>query len=193
MELHQNMILNDKTIKQYLNNKKITITPLTTKKQIQPSSIDLRLGNTIQTFKETPTYIDTHKNITQHMKKQTIPENNKLIIQPHEFLLATTKEYIKLPNDIVGRVEGRSSIGRLGLTVHVTAGYIDPGFQGNITLEMYNMNKYPIAIYPNQRVCQLVLEELNEPAKYPYGCGECGSKYQGQTGATCSSISVDKF
>lgn len=187
-------ILNDKTIKKYLNNEKIHITPPPTKKQIQPSSIDLRLGNTIQTFKENNTlYLDTHKNINQYMQKQTIPENNKLIIHPHEFLLATTKEYIQLPDDIVGRVEGRSSIGRLGLTIHVTAGYIDPGFQGTITLELYNMNKYSIAIYPNQRICQLVLEELNESCEYSYGSVECGSKYQGQIGATASRINNDSL
>lgn len=186
------MILNDKTIRKHLENKKIEITPELNDKQIQPSSIDLRLGNTIQTFKENNTlYLDTHEDTTPYMSKYTIPENHKLIIQPHEFLLATTHEYIRLPDNIVGRVEGRSSIGRLGLTIHVTAGYIDPGFQGNITLELYNMNRHPIAIYPGQRICQLVLEELNESAGYPYGSVVCGSKYQGQTGATASRINND--
>ena len=185
------MILNDQTIKKYLDNEKIIITPITPI-QIQPSSIDLRLGNTIQTFTQNNNlYIDTHKDITPYTKQTIIPENNKLIIQPHEFLLASTKEYVKLPPNIVGRVEGRSSIGRLGLTVHVTAGYVDPGFEGNITLEIFNMNKLPIAIYPDQRICQLVLEELNEPALYPYGSEECGSKYQGQLGATVSRINND--
>ena len=186
------MILNDKTIQKYIKTGKLKITPQPMDKQIQPSSIDLRLGNTIQTFKENSTlYIDTHKDITPYMQEHTIPRNHKLVIQPHEFLLATTQEQITLPDNIVGRVEGRSSIGRLGLTIHVTAGYIDPGFTGTITLELYNMNRHPIAIYPGQRICQIVLEELNEPAKYPYGSSKCGSKYQGQAGATASRINND--
>lgn len=120
-----------------------------------------------------------------------LEDGEAFIIHPGEFALASTYETIKLPKHLVGRVEGRSSIGRLGVTVHVTAGYIDPGFHGKITLEISNIGKMPIAIYPKQRICQIVFETMTSPAKRPYGHPERDSKYMGQNGPESSKISKD--
>jgi dCTP deaminase len=103
-----------------------------------------------------------------------------LTLFPRDFCLATTEEYIRVPDDLVARVEGKSSLGRLGLTCHATAGFIDPGFEGRITLELYNMNPNPIVLRPGRAICQLSFMTLTEPAERPYGHPDLGSKYQGQ-------------
>lgn len=118
-------------------------------------------------------------------------EYRGMLIEPGEFMLATTKEYVKVPDDLVARVEGRSSLGRLGLTMHITAGYIDPGFEGNITLEIANLSNSSIRLYPNQRVCQIVFETMTTPSEIPYGHPSRNSKYMGQTGIECSRIHED--
>lgn len=188
------MILSDRDIKEYLKLKKISITPLLNEEiQIQPSSVDLRLGNEFRIFKYSelpfinPKDPDSAKNITE---LKVIPNDSYFIIQPKEFVLGTTYEYIKIPDSIVGRLEGRSSLGRLGLIVHSTAGYIDPGYEGKITLEISNLGKIPIALYPGMRICQIVFEKLSSPAERPYGIKR-NSKYQGQKDVTESKISED--
>lgn len=175
------MILNQQQIQ---NNNSIKIEPKPNNNQIQPCSIDLRLDNEflqpvpeekIDPAKESPRY--------EYLSA------DKLILPPHSFLLASTIEKITLPKNIVARVEGRSSIGRLGLTVHVTAGFIDPGFTGNITLELANLSHNPIVLHKGMRICQIVFDEI-EPPLLVYG--ECGNKYQNQVGVTGSMIHYDE-
>jgi dCTP deaminase len=188
-------ILSDKDIKNYLISKKIVIEPLIdVEKQIQPSSVDLRIGNEFKTFKiiRKP-FIDPKDStdISSYMGSVYIPDEESFIIHPNEFALATTYETVKVPNDLVARVEGRSSMGRLGITMHVTAGYIDPGFEGKITLEISNIGKMPVALYPSQRVCQIVFETMTSPSEKPYGHTDRDSKYMGQVRPESSRIKLD--
>lgn len=187
-------ILSDIDIKKYLEEGNIVIDPITDEKQIQPSSVDLRLGNKFKGFKiVTKPFIDPYddNDLESYMNEIVVEEGQPFIIHPGEFTLATTYENVKLPSDIVARVEGRSSMGRLGITMHVTAGYIDPGFEGNITLEISNIGKMPVALYPGQRVCQIVFETMTSPSAKPYGHEDRDSKYMGQTGPQVSRIKED--
>ncbi|MGN1363633.1 MAG: dCTP deaminase [Methanobrevibacter sp.] len=187
-------ILSDKDLKEYIKNKKIVIDPLKDEEQIQPSSVDMRLGDEFKVFKVIrKPYIDPKddEDLTSYMESITVENNNAFIIHPGEFALATTYEYVKVPNDLVARVEGRSSMGRLGVTMHVTAGYIDPGFEGKITLEISNIGAMPVALYPGQRVCQLVFETMTNPAEKPYGHPDRNSKYMGQKSPETSRIKYD--
>ncbi|MBO7718523.1 MAG: dCTP deaminase [Methanosphaera sp.] len=187
-------ILSDVDIKKYLDEGKIVIDPIEDDKQIQPSSVDLRLGDEFKGFKiVTKPFIDPFDKVDleSYMDLLTVEEGEPFIIHPGEFTLATTYEYVKIPDDIVARVEGRSSMGRLGITMHVTAGYIDPGFEGKITLEISNIGKMPVALYPGQRVCQIVFETMTSPSAKPYGHKERDSKYMGQTGPQVSKIKQD--
>lgn len=188
-------ILSDKDIKDHLKNGIIVIKPLENPDmQIQPSSVDLRIGNEFKGFKiiHKP-YINPmdKSDIDSYMESVHINENEPFIIHPGEFALATTHEVVKLPDNLVARVEGRSSIGRLGITMHVTAGYVDPGFHGKITLELSNVGKMPVAIYPRQRVCQIVFETMTSPSERPYGHPERDSKYMGQKSPEASKIKQD--
>lgn len=161
-------------------------------KQIQPASVDLRLGNEFKVFKNIKkSYLDPKDDISAHMKSIKINEDEPFIIKPNEFALGTTLEYIKLPDDLVGRVEGRSSMGRLGVTMHVTAGFIDPGFEGKITLEISNIGTMPIALYPGQRTSQIVFEMMSSAAEVPYDHPDRESKYMYQTGPVNSRIKSD--
>ncbi|MBR3213363.1 MAG: dCTP deaminase [Methanosphaera sp.] len=187
-------ILSDVDIKKYLDEGKIVIDPIEDYKQIQPSSVDLRLGDEFKGFKiVTKPFIDPFDKIDleSYMESLTVEEGEPFIIHPGEFTLATTYEYVKIPDDIVARVEGRSSMGRLGITMHVTAGYIDPGFEGRITLEISNIGKMPVALYPGQRVCQIVFETMTSPSAKPYGHEDRDSKYMRQTGPQVSKIKQD--
>ena len=187
-------ILSDKTIKEYLDKGKIVIDPLKDEKQIQPSSVDMRLGDEFKVFKVIrQPYIDPKDpdEVAEYMESTTVKEGEAFIIHPNEFALATTYEYVKVPDDLVARVEGRSSMGRLGVTMHVTAGYIDPGFEGRITLEISNIGAMPVALYPGQRVCQIVFETMTTPSERPYGHPERNSKYMGQVKPESSRIKQD--
>ena len=187
-------ILSDKTIKEYLEEGKIVIDPLKDEQQIQPSSVDMRLGDEFKVFKVIrKPYIDPkdEEDIAEYMESSTVPEGEAFIIHPNEFALATTKEYVKVPDDLVARVEGRSSMGRLGVTMHVTAGYVDPGFEGRITLEISNIGAMPVALYPGQRVCQLVFETMTTPAELPYGHPKRNSKYMKQLKPESSRVKLD--
>lgn len=187
-------ILSDKTIKEYLKEGKIVIDPLKDEQQIQPSSVDMRLGDEFKVFKVIrKPYIDPkdEEDIAEYMESSTVPEGEAFIIHPNEFALATTQEYVKVPNDLVARVEGRSSMGRLGVTMHVTAGYVDPGFEGRITLEISNIGAMPVALYPGQRVCQLVFETMTTPAELPYGHPKRNSKYMKQLKPESSRVKLD--
>lgn len=187
-------ILSDKTIKEYLEEGKIVIDPLKDEQQIQPSSVDMRLGDKFKVFKVIrKPYIDPkdEEDIAEYMESSTVPEGEAFIIHPNEFALATTQEYVKVPDDLVARVEGRSSMGRLGVTMHVTAGYVDPGFEGRITLEISNIGAMPVALYPGQRVCQLVFETMTTPAELPYGHPKRNSKYMKQLKPESSRVKLD--
>lgn len=187
-------ILSDKTIKEYLEEGKIVIDPLKDEQQIQPSSVDMRLGDEFKVFKVIrKPYIDPkdEEDIAEYMESSTVPEGEAFIIHPNEFALATTQEYVKVPDDLVARVEGRSSMGRLGVTMHVTAGYVDPGFEGRITLEISNIGAMPVALYPCQRVCQLVFETMTTPAELPYGHPKRNSKYMNQLKPESSRVKLD--
>lgn len=187
-------ILSDKTIKDYLKEGKIVIDPLKDEQQIQPSSVDMRLGDEFKVFKVIrKPYIDPkdEEDIAEYMESSTVPEGEAFIIHPNEFALATTQEYVKVPDDLVARVEGRSSMGRLGVTMHVTAGYVDPGFEGRITLEISNIGAMPVALYPGQRVCQLVFETMTTPAELPYGHPKRNSKYMKQLKPESSRVKLD--
>lgn len=187
-------ILSDKTLKEYLKKGKIAIEPLEDEMQIQPSSIDMRLGNEFKVFKVIrKPYIDPKdpEDVASYMESTIVEPGEAFIIHPNEFALATTNEYVKVPDDLVARVEGRSSMGRLGVTMHVTAGFIDPGFEGKITLEISNIGAMPVALYPGQRVCQIVFETMTTPSEIPYGHPSRNSKYMGQVKPESSRIKQD--
>jgi len=174
------MILSDKTIRHYLSEKKLVIDPLEDM-QIQPGSVDLRLGNHYLK-------IDSHKIASLELTSK--PEyvemiQEEVVIPPHSFLLATTREYVKLADDLTAFVEGRSSIGRLGLFIQ-NSGWVDPGFEGEITIELFNANNLPIKLVSGVRICQLVIAQLDQKAQNPYR-----GKYQGQRNATGSRVSMD--
>ena len=175
------MILNQQQI---LQNPNIKIHPKPSKEQIQPCSIDLRLDN--EFLQPVP---DEKVDPAKDSPRYEYMSADKLILPPHSFILASTIEKIELPRNIVARVEGRSSIGRLGLTIHITAGFIDPAFKGNITLELANLSNAPIVLHKGMRICQIVFETI-EPPLLAYG--ECSNKYQGQNGVTGSMIYYDE-
>jgi dCTP deaminase len=188
-------ILSDSDIKKHIEEGLILIDPLEDpERQIQPSSVDLRIGSEFKGFRiiRKPCIDPKDKSdIESYMESFHITEKEPFIIHPGEFALATTFEKVKLPDNLVARVEGRSSMGRLGITMHVTAGYIDPGFCGKITLEISNIGKMPVALYPGQRVCQIVFETMTSPAEKPYGHPDRDSKYMGQTRPETSRIKHD--
>jgi dCTP deaminase len=177
------MLLSDKEIKKYILEKKIILKPLPDfNSQLGPASLDIRLGNEFRIFNSNkkpyidPKDPDTFLGLTKLVK---IKDNEKFILHPREFVLGVTLEEINLPANIGARIEGRSSWGRLGLIVHSTAGYIDPGFKGRLTLEMSNIGNIPIILYPGLRICQLAFELLSSPAENPYSKRK-NSKYGGK-------------
>lgn len=174
------MILSDKTILKMLDEKSLVINPVT-KEQIQPASVDIRLGNTFSVVDDTPSNIIT---LESQINYKTITTDTYLIM-PGEFVLATTMEYFELPDNLTAFVEGRSSLGRMGLFIQ-NAGWVDPGFKGEITLELYNANRCAIELKTGRRVGQLVFAEMDAPAINPYN-----GKYQGQMGATGSRVFMD--
>jgi dCTP deaminase len=189
------MILSDVDIQARLREGDLRIDPLDDPElQIQPASVDLRLGNDFIVF--TPghipcIYIDRVDDAASYTQAVRIPDEDHFILHPGEFALGTTMELVRIPHDLVGRLEGRSSLGRLAVIVHATAGFIDPGFEGRITLELTNVGKVPVALKPGMRCSQIVFHELKTPSARPYGAAR-GSKYQGQTGPIASRISVDR-
>lgn len=182
-------VFSDISIKRAVQSGKVKISPYN-EELVQPSSIDVLLGNHFRVFRNHGnTCIDPRS--PQHMTEEIIMEGeDAFILHPGEFVLGTTIEHITLPADTVARLEGKSSLGRLGLLIHSTAGYIDPGFSGQITLEISNIANLPIKLYPGMRIGQISLHCLTEPAERPYGSAGVG-KYQGQTGATDSRSAQD--
>lgn len=182
------MILSDKSIKELLKSKKLVITPFD-EDLVQPSSYNLRLANTFRIFRNTKhAFLDTKKPVSDFMELIEIKNDEPIIIHPREFLLGETREYFEFPNDMVGRLEGKSSLARLGIIIHTTAGYFDPGFKGTGTLEITNLANIPIALYPGMKIAQMSFHYLSTPADFPYGSRSLGSKYQGQHGPTESRL-----
>ena len=176
------MILSDRTITRLIKEGKLVVEPFDPK-NVQCSSLDLRLGGEIAVYEESGEVIDVKEKI-RGVKRKKFEEF--FIIKPKEFVLATTLEYLKLPENITAFVEGRSSLGRLGLFIE-NAGWVDAGFEGQITLELYNANSRPIKLYKGMRICQLVFAKLDEKPEKVYG-----GKYKGQRGVTPSRIFMDE-
>ena len=188
------MILSDRDIKAYLESGHIKITAdYDVYADIQPASLDIRLGNDFKIYDHTKTPILDPRNINEevHTRMIHIPDGEAFIVQPGEFILGATSCIIKVPDNLTVRVEGRSSLGRLGIIVHSTAGFIDPGFEGTITLEISNLNRLPIALYPGMRVGQFAFEMMSSPCETPYG-SDRGSKYKGQIEPKDSQIFQDR-
>jgi dCTP deaminase len=189
------MILSDRDLLQRIRSGDIVVEPLDDPElQIQPASIDLRLGNTFRVY-QLPhvACIDLRdpQSVTHYTEEIVIPDGEGFILQPGEFALGSTFETIGVPSDLVARVEGRSSIGRIAIVVHATAGFIDPGFQGEITLELSNLGRCAVKLYPGMRISQVVFHTMTSPAERPYGA-QRGSKYQGQKGPVASRLAVDR-
>lgn len=149
---------------------------------IHASSMDFHLGNSFKLYEHSKfAVIDPRRPETfqGHMRMITINDGDPYMVQPGEFVLGVTQEMLTVPDDLVARVEGRSSLGRLGIIVHSTAGFVDPGFSGTITLEISNLNRMPIALYPGMRICQIAFEQMSSPADTPYHAKPF-SKYHGQ-------------
>ncbi len=174
------MILSDRDLRARLLDGSIGVAPLSDlEQQLQPASIDLRLGDKFRSIADTAQ--DTFV---------TVEPGGVYVLAPGAFALGTTVERVRVPNDLVARVEGRSSVGRIAVIVHATAGFIDPGFEGEITLELANLGPKPARLSPGMRICQIVFHQLTSPVERPYGAAR-GSKYAGQSGPTPSRIDHD--
>ena len=182
------VILSDRTIREQLAAGRIVIDPLD-ESLIQPSSIDVRISNLFRVFRNhTRGIIDVKHDMVDLTELVEIPDGSDepFMLHPGEFVLGSTLERIAVPDDLVGRVEGKSSLGRLGLLIHSTAGFIDAGFDGHITLELANVASLPITLYPGMKIGQVSFMMMTTPAERPYGSGAEGSKNQGQRGPTPS-------
>ena len=181
------MILSDRTLREQLDAGRIVVEPLD-ESLIQPSSIDVRISNLFRVFRNhTAAVIDVKQDLTGLTELIEIDDPDQaFMLHPGEFVLGSTLERVGMPDDLVGRVEGKSSLGRLGLMIHSTAGFIDAGFDGHITLELANVASLPITLYPGMKIGQISFMEMTTPADRPYGQGAAGSKYQGQRGPTPS-------
>ncbi len=184
-------VLSDRTIKEELAAGRLVIDPLD-KNDIQPASVDLHLDRVFRIFRVTRRpYVDVREPMEDLTELVSIEDDEPFIIQPGSFVLGSTLESVTLPDDIVARVDGKSSLGRLGLLVHATAGYVDPGWMGKLTLELSNQSQMPIALYYGMKVSQISFLRLSTPVERPYGSEGLASKYQGQTGPTPSRIFQD--
>ena len=178
-------VLSDRTIRRLIDDGRIEIDPYDAG-LLQPSSVDVRVDRLFRVFRNNrASYIDVkvEQDLTELVE---VDDEEPFILHPGEFVLGSTLERVRLPDDLVARLEGKSSLGRLGLLIHSTAGFIDPGWDGHVTLELSNVANLPITIYHGMKIGQVSFMELTEPAEKPYGSGELGSKYQGQRGPTPS-------
>jgi len=184
------MILSDRDIKQALTDGRIKIEPSDgLEKRIGPDGIDFRLGNTFLVFERNKqAYIDPRhaQTATGTTRQIVVKTGEPFIIHPHELVLATTLERVALPDDLLGRLEGRSSLGRLGIIVHSTASVFHPGWDGTATMELGNLGVMPVALYPRMRICSFTFEKMSSPVEQPYG--STTNKYQGQSGPLPSGV-----
>jgi dCTP deaminase len=180
------MVLSDRTISRLIADGRIGIDPYD-EALLQPSSVDVRVDNAFRVFHNARyPYIDVKKHQEELTGLIEIEPDEPFILHPGEFVLGATLERVTLPDDLVARLEGKSSLGRLGLLIHSTAGFIDPGFDGHVTLELSNVANLPITIYHGMKIGQISFMQMTEPASAPYGSSTLGSKYQGQRGPTPS-------
>jgi dCTP deaminase len=177
-------VLSDGTIRRLVEEGRIRIEPWDAA-MVQPASVDVRLGTTFRVFhNHRAPAIDLRDPPTNLTEQVEVEEGEPFVIHPGEFVLGRTLEWVAMPDDIVCRIEGKSSVGRLGLIVHATAGFVDPGFEGTLTLEITNLTRIPIKLYPGLPIAQLSFMTLDAPAERPYGHPDLGSHYQGQLEAT---------
>jgi len=187
----QAVVLSDRSIREELAIGRLRIEPLSDD-AIQPSSVDLRLDRLFRIFKKTDhPLINVREPCDDCTQLIQVEGDEPFVIRPGEFVLANTLETITLPDDLVARLDSRSSLGRLGLLVHATAGYVDPGWSGKLTLELANAAQMPIAVYCGMKICQISFLRLSTPVERPYGSPGLGSKYQGQQEPTPSRIHQD--
>src|ERR1700736_4993405 len=180
------MVLSDRTIRRMIAEERIGIAPYDPG-LLQPSSLDVRVDRYFRVFRNSRyPFIDVKQAQEELTELVEIDDETPFILHPGEFVLGSTLERVRLPDDLVARLEGKSSLGRLGLLIHSTAGFIDPGWDGHVTLELSNVANLPITIYYGMKIGQLSFVQLSEPAQTPYGASELGSKYQGQQGPTPS-------
>ena len=180
------MLLSDRDIRAEIAAERLGIDPYDPS-LVQPSSVDVRLDNMFRVFNNTRyTHIDPSIRQDELTSLVQPDPGEPFVLHPGEFVLGSTLELCTLPDDLAGRLEGKSSLGRLGLLTHSTAGFIDPGFSGHITLELSNVANLPITLWPGMKIGQLCLLRLTSPAEHPYGSAQAGSKYQGQRGPTPS-------
>jgi dCTP deaminase len=176
------VILSDRTIREELAAGRIVIEPLDDS-CIQPSSVDLHLDRYFRVFRNhTMGHIDVKKNLEDLTELVEADDEDPFILHPGEFVLGSTAERVAIPADLVGRIEGKSSLGRLGLLIHTTAGFVDAGWDGQLTLEFSNVASLPITLYPGMKIGQISFIRMTTEADNPYGTGPLGSKYQGQRG-----------
>ena len=189
------MILSDADILRRLEEGDLVVEPLDDPDiQIQPASVDLRLGREFLEFQHANIpciHPNSENEVDEYVEETVVDEGDEFILHPGDFVLGTTYERVAIPDDLIAHVEGRSSLGRLAIVVHATAGLADPGFQGHITLELSNLGTAPVALTPGMRISQLTFTELKTPADRPYG-EERGSKYQDQSGPQASKIQGDR-
>lgn len=180
------MVLSDRSIREALASGRLTIEPLADE-ALQPASVDIRLDRQFRVFRNhRDSYIDVREPSEGLTEVEEIADDEAFVLHPGEFVLGSTLERVQLGTDLVARVEGKSSLGRLGLLVHATAGYVDPGWDGHLTMELSNVANLPIRLYYGMKIGQLSFLQLSTPAERPYGSPELRSKYQGQTGPTAS-------
>jgi dCTP deaminase len=189
------MILSDRDILARLETGDLVVDPIEDLDlQVQPASVDVRLGRRFLEFERANVpciHPNREDELDDYVTETVVDDDDEFVLHPGDFVLGTTKERVEIPPDLVAQVEGRSSLGRLAVVVHATAGFIDPGFSGKITLELSNLGKVPVALTPGMRISQLVFTELSSRAERPYG-EERGSKYQDQDGPEASRIRGDR-
>jgi len=184
------MVLSDVDIKRYIELGKIKISPALPAEQFGSCSVDFRLGNEFNVFEHSRMpYIDLRSKTGMEglMRAVIVPPNEAFILQPREFVLAITEETLELDDEVLGRLEGRSSLGRIGIIVHGTAGLFDPGWSGKATLELSNLSRMPVALYPGMRICSFTFEQLSSPVSVPYR-KKANNKYAGQTQPLASRL-----
>ena len=180
------MVLSDRSIREELALGRIVIDPLD-ESCVQPASVDIHLDRKVLVFRNSRRpYIDVREDMDDLTEMVEVGEEIPFILHPGEFALGSTTEHIELPDDLVARLEGKSSLGRIGLVIHSTAGYVDPGWKGHLTLELSNMARLPITLYWGMRIGQISFEKLSTPADRLYGSPGLDSKYQGQSEPTPS-------
>ncbi len=184
-------VLSDRDIRAALQAGRVRIDPYDAT-CLQPSSVDLHLDADFRVFRNNRyPFIDVRASQPDLTELVSIKEDEPFILHPNEFVLGQTLEWVELPDDLVARLEGKSSLGRLGLLIHSTAGYVDPGWKGNLTLELSNVANLPIALYRGMKIGQISFFKMSSPVERPYGSRELGSKYQGQSQPTASEYYRD--